>query len=63
MTTLVGGQRRPGAARLGVAGQPAVAARLPHAAGCAISLVRFGLEGLLVVPLAVAAGVLAVWLT
>ncbi len=30
--------------------------------GLAISMVRFGLEGLLVVPLAVAAGVLAVWL-
>ncbi len=31
--------------------------------GLQISMVRFGLEGLLVVPLAVAAGVLAVWLT
>ena len=31
--------------------------------GLEISMVRFGLEGLLVVPLAVAAGVLAVWLT
>ena len=31
--------------------------------GLPISMVRFGLEGLLVVPLAVAAGVLAVWLT
>jgi arsenical pump membrane protein len=30
--------------------------------GLEISMVRFGLEGLLVVPLAVAAGVLAVWL-
>jgi arsenical pump membrane protein len=31
--------------------------------GLPVSMVRFGLEGLLVVPLAVAAGVLAVWLT
>ena len=31
--------------------------------GVEISMLRFGLEGLLVVPLAVAAGVLAVWLT
>ena len=31
--------------------------------GLRISAVRFGLEGLLVVPLAVTAGVLAVWLT
>ncbi len=31
--------------------------------GVSVSAVRFGLEGLLVVPFAVAAGVLAVWLT
>ena len=31
--------------------------------GLEISMVRFGLEGLLVVPLAVAAGVVTVWLT
>jgi arsenical pump membrane protein len=37
--------------------------RACRARGLQISIVRFGLEGLLVVPLAVAAGVLAVWLT
>jgi arsenical pump membrane protein len=31
--------------------------------GLEISMLRFGLEGLLVVPLALAAGVVAVWLT
>jgi arsenical pump membrane protein len=36
--------------------------RACRARGLEISMVRFGLEGLLVVPLAVAAGVLAVWL-
>ena len=37
--------------------------RACRARGLQVSWVRFGLEGLLVVPLAVAAGVLAVWLT
>jgi arsenical pump membrane protein len=36
--------------------------RACRARGLEISMVRFALEGLLVVPLAVAAGVLAVWL-
>jgi arsenical pump membrane protein len=36
--------------------------RACRARGLEISMVRFGLEGLLVVPLAVAAGVLTVWL-
>ena len=37
--------------------------RTCRARGLEVSVVRFGLEGLLVVPLAVAAGVIAVWLT
>jgi arsenical pump membrane protein len=37
--------------------------RACHSRGLPISMVRFGLEGLLVVPLAVAVGVAVVWLT
>jgi arsenical pump membrane protein len=37
--------------------------RACRARGLDVSAVRFGLEGLLVVPAAVAAGVLAIWLT